>query len=92
MSTEARRLCERCAADNPDGLERQPLNRLQIARSLLETPLRLAHRVRLEPRRVGEVHDLIRRFLEYHLETRPRSWGPIPPTGRRPKSLPLTTR
>lgn len=80
------RLCPACAARARDeGLPvgTQPLHVLRVARSLLQTPLRLLPRVRLDPARITRVRDLVRRFLEYHLESRPRSWGPGPRRERR---------
>jgi DNA repair protein RecO (recombination protein O) len=47
---------------------------LRVASSLLETPLELLARVRLDPGIGRQVLDFVRRFVEYHLETRPRSF------------------
>lgn len=80
------RLCPKCAgAAAADGvrIENQPLHALRVAHSLLQTPRRLLSRVRLDARLTGRVRDLVRRFLEYHLETRPRTWGPVPRAARR---------
>ncbi len=56
-------------------LEIHPAGVLRVARSLLETPIELLPRVHLDPARIVRVRGLVRRFLEYHLEVRPRSFG-----------------
>lgn len=52
-----------------------PWNALRVASSLLETPLEVLPRMRLDPRIARLVLDFVRRFVEYHLETRPRSFA-----------------
>jgi DNA repair protein RecO (recombination protein O) len=80
--------CARVAATEGARIENQPLHALRVAHSLLQTPPRLLSRVRLDDRRAGRVRDLVRRFLEYHLESRPRTWGPQERAERRPRALP----
>jgi DNA repair protein RecO (recombination protein O) len=77
------RLCADCAAaERARGraVELVSLNVLRIAASLMEaTPTMLAH-TRLAPTLETRVQALVERFLEYHLETRPRtSRGARPP-------------
>jgi len=80
------RLCDACAAEaggRRAPLESLPLHTVRVARSLMDAPLRMLSRTRLDPERTERVRSLARRFLEAHLETRLRAWGPAP---RRPGS------
>ena len=85
------RLCERCAREagqapgRRTSVEMQSLGTIRLAQSLLDTPFRLLSRIRLDSTRTARLRTFVRRFLEYHLETRPRVWGPLPrPDSRRP--------
>jgi DNA repair protein RecO len=84
------RLCPRCAGEARHGgrhVVELPAGLLRIAQSLLDTPTPNLARVRLDRGVTDEVGSFTRRFLEYHLETRPRSRrrrgersrGPRPP-------------
>lgn len=78
--------CARSATAEGERIENQPLHALRVARSLLQTPPQLLPRIRLDPKQAGRVRDLVRRFLEYHLESRPRTWGSLPGSGRRTRT------
>lgn len=78
-------LCERCAAQVGGELESLPPGVLRVARSLLETPVDQLARIQLDSERSQRLRFFVRRFLEYHLDVRPRSFGPAP-AGRRPRS------
>jgi len=70
------RLCPPCAEDaRSHGRRVDALSTgiLRIAQSLLETPTENLPRLRIAPRVTDEVRSFTQRFLEYHLETRPRS-------------------
>lgn len=70
------RLCETCAAEaraSGRRVEELPWNTLRVARSLLETPLASLGRVLVAASQLRGVDALVQRFLEYHLETRPRT-------------------
>ena len=86
------RLCDPCArgvaGDRGAGLETVPTGLLRIARSLLDTPWPDLERIRLESERTRKLRAIVRRFLEYHLGTRPRASGPLP----RPKASTKTPR
>ena len=72
------RLCEGCAADataTGRKIDRLPLQLLGYARSLLRTPIDRLDRIRLEARTRAELSLFVERFVEYHLESRPRAWG-----------------
>lgn len=70
------RLCARCAAAERQrgrAVESLPLNVLRVAESLRNaTPAMLEH-THLGPGLLERVRAFVARFLEYHLETRPRS-------------------
>ncbi|MEW6071127.1 MAG: DNA repair protein RecO [Planctomycetota bacterium] len=79
------RLCEACAEDaraRGRPVETQPIGLLRIARSLLDTPAANLARLRLAPAVLAALRHWTARFLEYHLETRPRSRRQ--PPGARP--------
>lgn len=83
------RLCDACAgeaAGRRASLESLPLHTIRVARSLMDTPLRMLSRTRLDPGRTERVRFLARRFLEAHLETRLRAWGPHRPSPPSPPS------
>lgn len=70
------RLCEPCATDARAGgriVETLPLNVLRVARSLMETPSKLLPRTRVDGSLLDGVRGFVQRFLDHHLETRPRS-------------------
>jgi len=48
---------------------------LRLAQSLLDVPFAHVSRIRLDSTRTSGLRVFVRRFLEYHLETRPRAWG-----------------
>ena len=69
------RLCGPCAAESAASGRRLgslPLNVLRVARSLMDTPPANLGRVRLERGLARDVRAFVERFLQYHLETRPR--------------------
>ncbi len=77
------RLCEACArearSDDARGAEAvgsESFATLRLAQSLLDTPFDHVARIRLDSGRTRSLRAFVRRFLEYHLETRPRVWGP----------------
>ena len=78
------RLCERCAGEAARDARRCPVDVLRVADSLLETPFAQLSRVHLAPQRTAQLRGFVRRFLEYHLESRPRAWGPVQ-GARRPR-------
>ena len=65
------RLCARCASGERTAME-IPGGVLRVAQSLLDTPVAQLARIHLSPERTLEVRGFVRRFLEYHLEARPR--------------------
>ena len=70
------RLCPRCAEEARESgrhVEERPLGTLRIARSLMEVPSASLARIRIDPRVSEEVRRFTEGFLEYHLETRPRT-------------------
>jgi len=67
--------CARQARTRHVTLATLPWSALRVARSLLETPLDLLPRLRLDPAQAERVRGFVRRFLEYHLEVWPRSFG-----------------
>lgn len=74
------RLCDACVPENRGAgaeLERQPVGVLRVAASLLETPVAQLGRIQLDRERSRRLRFFIRHFLEYHLEPRPRSFGPV---------------
>lgn len=81
------RLCAACASAaraRGGALESLPLNVLRVAASLMgATPSMLA-RTRLQAGMLERLRAFVERFLEYHLETRPRSRraSTIPPPRR----------
>jgi DNA repair protein RecO (recombination protein O) len=75
------RLCAPCAAEarsDRRALETHPLHTIRVAESLLATPFDHLHRIRLDAGRTERLVGFVRRFLAYHLDTRPRVWGPAP--------------
>ena len=72
------RLCDSCAAAAGPGagVGTRPLRTLRVARSLSSSPHTLLPRTHLDPALTREVRSLVRGFLEAHLETRLRAWGP----------------
>lgn len=87
------RLCARCAGalreqGDPERfrgrrrgkplLETHPRSVIQVAQSLLDTPWSRLPQIRLDEPRTESLRAFVRRFLEYHLETRPRVVGPLP--------------
>jgi DNA repair protein RecO (recombination protein O) len=75
--SEGGQLCPACATvarARRAAVTSHPWRALRVASSLLETPLAHLTRVRLEPGIARQVLDFVRRFVEYHLETRPRSF------------------
>lgn len=71
------RLCERCADEaraRGRRIETVPLQQLRIASSLMAAPAAGLERVRLEEATLARLLAFVERFLEYHLETRPRAW------------------
>jgi DNA repair protein RecO (recombination protein O) len=70
------RLCARCAAEARArglALESLPLNVLRVAESLMGATPAMLSNTRLEPRLLASVRGFAARFLETHLEARPRS-------------------
>jgi DNA repair protein RecO (recombination protein O) len=70
------RLCARCGAEARAAgrrVEELPLNVLRIAESLARATPEHLPRFRIPARALREVRGLVQRFLDYHLETRPRS-------------------
>ena len=65
--------CARAAADAGRRVASLPLHTLRIARSLMDAPAAALSRIRLEPGPFLGVRDFVQGFLEYHLETRPRT-------------------
>jgi DNA repair protein RecO (recombination protein O) len=76
------RLCRPCAtleSGRGRALEHPPIGVLRVTGSLARlTPDRLEH-TRLDARLELRVGSLVERFLEYHLETRPRTSSSPPP-------------
>lgn len=73
------RLCARCAsAAQASGrkIEAVPLQWLRIASSLMGPLPTALERLRLEEGTRAQLLEFVERFLEYHLEARPRSWEP----------------
>jgi DNA repair protein RecO (recombination protein O) len=82
------RLCARCAqAARSSGrkIESVPLQWLRIASSLMASSVTALERVRLEEDTCARILAFVERFLEHHLESRPRSFGraPAPPRAGR---------
>jgi DNA repair protein RecO (recombination protein O) len=76
------RLCPACARDARDrgvNVETQPLNLLRIADSLMQATPSVVERMRIEDRIVDRLREIVRRFLEYHLEAGLRSRGRAEP-------------
>jgi DNA repair protein RecO (recombination protein O) len=72
------RLCARCAAEaKAQALKVQsmPLNLLRIADSIARATPELLERLRVAEPALRDVRELVQRFLEYHMETRPRARG-----------------
>jgi DNA repair protein RecO (recombination protein O) len=70
------RLCPGCADEvvsTGRKVERLPRGALRIAHSLRQAPPDSLARIRLEPERREQVRGFTERFLEYHLEVRPRT-------------------
>jgi len=70
------RLCDRCAHDAQASGRRVgalPMNVLRIATSVAAAKPRELARFRLSPELLAQVATWVQRFLDYHLETRPRS-------------------
>lgn len=70
------RLCPACGSEaraSGRRVEEVPWSTLRVARSLLETPLQGLARVHVAAPQLRGVDALVQRFLEYHLETRPRT-------------------
>jgi len=81
------RMCSPCAEEARGSgrrVEGISPGTLRITRSILDTPTAHLPRIRLESRVSNEVRSFTRRFLEYHLETRPRSRRSREPRSRRP--------
>ncbi len=71
------RLCERCAAEARSSGRRVgtlPLEVLRIASALAGADDDLLASYRISGAHLSRVRDFVDRFLEYHLEARPRSW------------------
>lgn len=86
------RLCPPCAGEVRAlgrRVEGVPLPWLRIAQSVLETPLAGLARIRLDAGTLAALGGFVERFLEYHLESRPRSWG-RGARARRPRRAPRT--
>jgi len=69
-------LCARCAGEAQASGRRVgalPMNLLRIATSLAAASPRELSRFRVTPELLGGVSALVQRFLDYHLESRPRS-------------------
>ena len=79
------RLCPRCAA-RARGVRMLPLATLRIARSVIDATPRTIARTHLSPAALRSVSELASHFLEYHLETRPRTRAFAPAGRRRAKS------
>ncbi len=70
------RLCARCAGEARASGRRVgalPVNVMRIAQSVLEAEPGHLGRFQVQPRLLAEVRAFVQRFLEYHLETRPRT-------------------
>ena len=70
------RLCSRCAVEARESGRRVgtlPLEVVRIADDLSTAADPKLERIRLGDAQAGRVQDFVNRFLEYHLETRPRS-------------------
>lgn len=81
------RLCANCAREARASGRRVgtlPVNVLRIASSLVDAPPATLGRFRPDPAVRREVRALVERFLEYHLETRPRTRRAAP--GRTPSA------
>jgi DNA repair protein RecO (recombination protein O) len=81
------RLCARCAQDAQASGRRVgalPMNVLRIAISLAAATPRDLSRFRVTPDRLAGVRSLVQRFLDYHLESRPRSRA-LPAGARDPR-------
>jgi DNA repair protein RecO (recombination protein O) len=75
------RLCGSCAREaraSGRSVAGIPLHVVREARSLMRAPARALVGVRVAPERMERVRALVQRFLDYHLETRPRSRGGRP--------------
>ena len=87
------RLCARCATDAREAGRRVgtlPRGVLRTAASLAAADDDALARARLAPRDLAAARDFAERFLEYHLETRPRSWrgGALDRAGRVARTAP----
>lgn len=70
------RLCDGCAAEARHSgrrVEELPRPVLRVARSVLESPLEALSRVHLDGDLTRDLERFVRRFVEYHLESRPRA-------------------
>lgn len=76
------RICSNCASQAGPEVSIESLQpaTLRVASSLQGTPFSQLARIRLDPDQTGRLASFLRRFLEYHLETRPRVSGPRPRT------------
>ena len=76
------RICSNCAAEAGSEAPMESLQpaTLRVASSLQGTPFSQLARISLAPDQTGRLASFLRRFLEYHLETRPRVSGPRPRT------------
>jgi len=80
-------LCRDCARDaraSGARVGRLPMDVLRIAHSLRSADSATLSSYRLPPERRSRVRDFVERFLEYHLETRPRSRRSVKGTRRSP--------
>jgi DNA repair protein RecO (recombination protein O) len=69
-------LCPRCGTEARSAgrrVESLPVNVVRIAASLAGADPEHLSRFRVDARALGQVRALVERFLDYHLETRPRS-------------------
>jgi DNA repair protein RecO (recombination protein O) len=76
------RLCAACAAEARASGRRvgtAPVAALRAAAALLGARGSALERISVDPRLAPSVRDLVTRFLEYHLETRPRARRELPP-------------
>ncbi len=80
------RLCRRCAGDARASGRRVgslPQEVMRIAAALADADDELIGAYRLAPPKLARVRDFVDRFLEYHLETRPRTWRTLRGSGAR---------
>lgn len=81
------RLCRRCAAEaSASGrtVTSVPLHALKIARSLMDAPSSSLEHTHLAESSLAAVAAVVQRFLEYHLESRPRAHSGALSSPRRP--------